>query len=79
MAHDDETSDWCADCRADLLRFVNGGILWGEAELEGWDGPDAWQGEPSRRSAKKFVNETLTASMRSTRSAWRRRVGHGIG
>jgi hypothetical protein len=21
------------------------GILWGETELEGWDGPDAWQAE----------------------------------
>ena len=45
MADNDEISDWCADCRADLLRFVNEGFLWGEAELEGWDGPDAWQGE----------------------------------
>jgi hypothetical protein len=45
MANDEEISDWCADCRADPLRFVNEGILWGEGELEGWDGPDAWQAE----------------------------------
>jgi hypothetical protein len=27
------------------LRFVKEGFLWGKGELEGWDGPDAWQAE----------------------------------
>ena len=45
MPDDLAISLWCGKCRLDPHRFVKEGFLWGKGELEGWDGPDAWQAE----------------------------------
>jgi hypothetical protein len=78
-ADDEEISDWCADCRTDPLRFVTEAFLWGEGELEGWDGPDAWQaetlatiGEEVRK--RKFDGVHPVEPIRMATAS-----GHGIG
>jgi hypothetical protein len=79
MPDDLAISLWCGKCRLDPLRFVKEGFLWGKGELDGWDGPDAWQaetlatiGEEVRKRDFNGINPVDPIRMATA-------SGHGIG
>ena len=79
MADDNQLSLWCGWCRDDPLLFVEKAFAWGQGELAGWDGPDAWQretlqaiGEEVRR--RDFDGVHPVAPIRMATAS-----GHGIG
>ncbi len=65
-------ADLLAHCAADPLRFVLAAFAWGEAELAGCDGPDAWQQDilAAIRDGRLALDGALRIAVAS---------GHGIG
>jgi hypothetical protein len=61
-----------ADCSMDPLRFVHTAFAWGEGELAGHEGPDAWQ-----RDILTAIRDGLVTPAQAMRIAVT--SGHGIG
>ncbi|MDA8230455.1 MAG: terminase [Magnetospirillum sp.] len=79
-ADDRALADLLATCAADPLRFVLAAFDWGRGELEGHDGPDAWQ-----RDVLAALRDGLAAGRVGAESSAAQAVrlavasGHGIG
>lgn len=76
---DADLADLMAEWADDALGFVEGSFLWGEGDLEGFDGPDEWQREflveVGRQARERGFDgvQAVDAIRMATAS------GHGIG
>lgn len=76
---DEELADEMAKCYLDPYRFVQIAFDWGRGDLEGWDGPDAWQTKflkdiRNRLNDLRSDEETVNDAM-----FYATKAGHGVG
>jgi hypothetical protein len=79
VADDNQLSLWCGWCRDDPLLFVEKAFAWGQGELTGWDGPDAWQRETLQAIGEEVRKRDFNGVQPVEPIRMATASGHGIG